>query len=136
MKILAIKENFEKEKRDLEKNGDEVTWVEDLNKGKEMLKKNFDLVIIGAIFLNQKNEEKNGKHHGKRGGARFIQDHPELLKKYIDNKKIILYSWDKEWADEKKQAKDIAKEMNIPFWIKSPSRYYFLQKIKKLRRKK
>ena len=115
--ILVIKEsNFKKEKKLLKKMGFTVRWEKNFQDGKKSLEEGqFDLIIIGIIFLNQKDKEINGSYSGKRGGLKFIKNNIQLLHEHIKDDKVIIYYWNKNWGKEETLPSEIAKSFKIKF---------------------
>lgn len=132
--ILIIKEaNFTKEKELLEKMGVQVKWTKNFRDGKKSLKQGqFDLIIIGIIFLNKKDKKINGPYFGKRGGLKFIKENIQLLHEHIKNDKVVIYSWNKNWQEGELLPSKVAKTLNIKLINKHDGLISFENKIKSL----
>jgi hypothetical protein len=134
IRILVIKDgNIDDELRELKELGFQVERKDNLKDGKKSLKKNqFDYILIGTIFLCQKDKKINGSHFGKRGGLNFIKDNIELLHEHIKDDKVIIYSWNKNWKDGKDLPSKIANELDIHFIDKGEGIILFRQKMQKI----
>ena len=136
-KVLVIKEaNFSKEKLILEKMGLKVSWEKNFQNIKKILsEENFDLLIIGNLFLHPQNKGLDCPYIGKSGknsGINFIKENLDLLENYIKKGKIILYSWNKSWKKDEASPYNLAKRLDIKFLTKEQELFPFKRQMFKL----